>query len=162
MFGFFVFNTIRRVASELVAAKAADRLMRLPRNRLTRFVTDPASFWIDRETKYRNCQDCYDFIIDESLPEVCDECAKLRAQMLDDDEYFELEQLTDKQYTQLEDDIWAEHLRSLEEAVAVAAAAAAETEVMADASFQQWLREQFPGWTEAQYAQALAGYRVRR
>lgn len=75
MFGFFIFNAIRRVTSEQTAGQVANFTMkRIPRNRLTYRLTDAASYWLNDETSFQNCQHCFGFVIKAKDPYIHDEC----------------------------------------------------------------------------------------
>jgi hypothetical protein len=93
MFGFFIFNAIRWVTTEVVAAKVADFVTtKLPRNRVTYRLTDMASYWIYKQTAFLECEDCYTYVIDKKHSSVCKDCQVSRDIERDEDEAFIAEQ----------------------------------------------------------------------
>lgn len=75
MFGFIFFNAIRKVSSELTAARLANFIMNsVPRRRFTHHITDAASLWIHQETSYKNCWECFNFVIDKGRSDIHPSC----------------------------------------------------------------------------------------
>lgn len=75
MFGFFILNAIRRVTNEKTAAQVAYFIMkRVPHSRFIYRITDLAGLWLDLETSYRYCRECFKFVIEDGRPEYHAEC----------------------------------------------------------------------------------------
>lgn len=85
MYGFFVFDAIRLVTSDVTAAKLALLVTKkIPRrSRITCYIFDVASLWIYEKTKFNNCEDCCYEVIEKGYPTVCKSCEAFRDEIYD-------------------------------------------------------------------------------
>lgn len=79
MFGFFIFNFIRKVTSEKTAVQVVNFLIRhMPpqklRNRVTCWMMNVGSDWVFMRTSYKECRECFLFVIDKALSDIHPAC----------------------------------------------------------------------------------------
>lgn len=148
MLGFTAFNAIRALTSEKTAARVANSIYEnwgiFERPGLY-WLSNAAGHWLEQETHYQHCRDCYDFVINEEYPTTCSRCQRFReeeAQFASDQEDFERECREWKAEQEVLDDLNA--LDRLGDMLCETTVAQIEMMTMSDASFQVWLDQVMP------------------